>query len=260
MSKKFFALMAAAGILIIGALALGSSESTTAFLWGVSGEGSWLLPLVLVASLIDSVNPCAFSILLVTITFLFSIGKMRSGILKIGGAYIFGIFLVYMLIGLGILQALHIFNTPHFMSKVGAFLLVGLGLVNIVNDLWPSFPVKLKIPSGAHPKIGELMEKASIPTAIALGALVGLCEFPCTGGPYLLVLGLLHDSSTYLSGLGYLLAYNVIFVLPLVVILGIASDRSLLEKVQAWRKREVKGMRFWSGVAMVVLGILIFNL
>jgi cytochrome c-type biogenesis protein len=260
MSKKFFALILLAAALIGGAIVLGNSQGTTDFLWQVSGEGSWLLPLILIAALIDSVNPCAFSILLVTITFLFSIGKLRSGILKIGGAYVLGIFIVYMLIGLGVLQALHLFNTPHFMSKVGAFLLIAFGAINLINEFWPSFPVKLKIPASAHGKIGELMEKASIPTALALGALVGLCEFPCTGGPYLLVLGLLHDSATYASGLGYLVLYNLVFVLPLGVILLIASDQGLLMKVQAWKKQEIKGMRFWSGIAMVVLGLLIFTL
>lgn len=63
------------------------------FLWSFSDGGKLLLPLVVVAAMIDSVNPCAFSILLLTIAFLFSIGKLRSGILKIGGSYIAGLFL-----------------------------------------------------------------------------------------------------------------------------------------------------------------------
>ena len=102
-------------------------------LWSVSKGGTWLLPLIAVSALIDSINPCAFSILLVTIAFLFSVGKLRSNILKIGGSYIFGVFLVYILIGLGILQMLHLFNTPHFMAKVGAGLLLILGMINLIN-------------------------------------------------------------------------------------------------------------------------------
>ncbi|MDP2598525.1 MAG: cytochrome c biogenesis protein CcdA, partial [Candidatus Liptonbacteria bacterium] len=198
------------------------------------------------------------SVLLLTIAFLFSIGKMRGGILKIGGFYVAGLFVVYMLIGLGILQALHLFNTPHFMAKVGAVLLATLGAINLVNHFFPAFPLKLRIPQAAHRKIAELMEKGSVPTAFALGVLVGLCEFPCTGGPYLLVLGLLHDQGTYFAGLGYLLLYNLIFVLPLAVILFIASEKSLLEKARAWQRSESGNMRLWSGIAMVLLGLLIF--
>jgi len=232
----------------------------TAALWNLSNEGQWLLPLVGVAALIDSVNPCAFSILLLTIAFLLSIGKVRTSILQIGGFYILGIFAVYMLIGLGILQALHLFNTPHFMAKVGASFLLVLGAINLINEFFPSFPVKIRIPEVAHRKIAELMEKASLGTAFFLGALVALCEFPCTGGPYLMVLGLLHDQQTYMAGLGYLVLYNLIFILPLVVILLIASNGALLEKVRAWKKAENKNMRLWGGIAMILLGLFIFAL
>ncbi|MBI4385341.1 hypothetical protein HY573_00750, partial [Candidatus Parcubacteria bacterium] len=179
---------------------------------------------------------------------------------KVGAAYIVGIFVVYLFIGLGILQALHLFNTPHFMAKVGAALLIALGGINVVNEFFPSFPVKLRIPAAAHGKMANLMEKASVPTAFLLGGLVGLCEFPCTGGPYLMVLGLLHDQATFASGLGYLVLYNLIFVLPLAVILLLASDPTLLRKVQEWKRAETKNMRLWGGLVMILLGLFIFAL
>lgn len=231
-----------------------------AALWNVSEGGRWLLPLVGVAALIDSVNPCAFSILLLTIAFLLSIGKLRSNVLQIGSAYIAGIFVVYLLIGLGLLQALHLFDTPHFMANVGAGLLVLLGVLNVVNALVPAFPIKLAIPHAAHRRIAVLMEQASVPTAFLLGGLVGLCEFPCTGGPYLMVLGLLHDQATYFTGVAYLILYNVIFILPLVLILLFASDASLFARVQAWQERKRQAMRLGGGGAMVALGLLIFAL
>ena len=230
----------------------------TELLWNWSNGGKWMLPLVGIAALIDSINPCAFSILLLTIAFLFSLGQMRAGILRIGGSYILGVFVIYVLIGLGILQALHLFNTPHFMAKVGASLLIVFGAINVINEFFPSFPIKLRVPHAAHRKIAELMEKASMPTAFFLGVLVGLCEFPCTGGPYLMVLGLLHDQATYLKGLGYLLLYNLIFVLPLVIILFIASEEKLLAKVREWQQKENRLMRFGGGIAMIILGALIF--
>ncbi|HKB54654.1 MAG TPA: cytochrome c biogenesis protein CcdA [Ramlibacter sp.] len=230
----------------------------TTALWNLSEGGKWLLPLISVAALIDSINPCAFSILLLTIAFLLSIGKLRSSVLAIGSAYILGIYVVYLVIGLGLLQTLHLFNTPHFMAKLGATLLIVLGLVNLLKEAFPAFPLRLAIPHVAHHRIAVLMEKASIPTAVVLGGLVGLCEFPCTGGPYLMVLGLLHDHATYYTGAAYLTLYNVIFVLPLVLILLIASDQTLLAKVQAWQQSERKSMRWAGGLAMVALGGVIF--
>jgi len=250
-----------AGVLLVAAvLFFRMGNIGTGALWSISNEGSWLLPLVLVAALIDSINPCAFGILLLTVAFLLSIGKARLGILKIGGAYVMGILAVYFLIGLGILQALHLFNTPHFMAKLGAGLLIILGAINLVSEFFPSFPLKPRIPHAAHKKMAELMEKASIPTAFVLGALVGLCEFPCTGGPYLMVLGLLHDNTTYLTGVGYLILYNAVFIIPLVIVLLIASDATLVEKVRAWKQSETKHMRLWGGIAMIILGLSIFLL
>ncbi|MBI2625369.1 MAG: hypothetical protein HYW70_03505 [Candidatus Nealsonbacteria bacterium] len=260
MNKKIVILIALTLLIFALVIFLRQSAAGTLLIWNLSNGGKWLLPLVSVAALIDSINPCAFSVLLLTIAFLFSIGKLRSSILKIGISYIAGIFLVYILIGLGILQTLHIFNTPHFMAKAGAVLLIVLGSINIINEFFPAFPVKLRIPRFVHHKIAELMEKGSVPTAFFLGALVGLCEFPCTGGPYLMVLGLLHDQATYFKGVGYLLLYNLIFILPLVLMLFMASDKLLLERVSSWQQSERKTMRLGAGIAMVMLGVIIFLL
>ncbi len=258
--KNKLAWLIFAALVVIALALFFGSVSSASLLWKISNKGAWFTPLLVVAALADSINPCAFSILILTIAFLLSLGKLRSGILKLGGAYILGIFLVYILIGLGILQALHLFNTPHFMAKVGAALLIVLGGINLINEFFPAFPIKLRIPQAAHSKIAVLMEKASTPTALVLGGLVGLCEFPCTGGPYLMVLGLLHDRATAIAGFGYLMLYNLIFILPLIVILLIASNGALLAKVQEWRKSETRNMRFWGSVAMVALGIIIFFL
>lgn len=236
------------------------APSGTEMLWRISDSGRWLLPLLIVAALIDSINPCAFSVLILTMAFLFSIGKFRSSILKIGSAYIAGIFLVYLLIGFGILEVLHLFNTPHFMAKLGAVLLIVLGAVNIINYFFPSFPVKLRIPSVAHQKMAELMEKTSLPAAFLLGGLVGLCEFPCTGGPYLMVLGLLHDQATYLKGVAFLFLYNLIFVLPLILTLLFFSEVSSLKRMEVWKKQKTKQLRFWVGFFMIILGVIVLIL
>ena len=231
-NKKLFAAIGVGVILVGGALFLQLTRFGTEIVWSISSGGTWLFPLVFVSALIDSINPCAFSILLLTIAFLFSMGKLRSNILKIGGFYIAGIFVAYLLIGLGIFQTLHLFNTPHFMAKVGAWLLIALGAINLINEFFPKFPIKLRIPQFAHKKMAGLMERGSVLAVFLLGALVGICEFPCTGGPYLMVLGLLHDQGTYLRGVVYLIFYNIVFIAPLVVALVIASNKELLEKAQ----------------------------
>ncbi|MDO8496776.1 MAG: cytochrome c biogenesis protein CcdA [bacterium] len=257
MDKKLTILIAFTFIIIGFVFASKVGWINAQFIWTISNEGRWLLPLIGISALIDSINPCAFSILILTIAFLFSVGQLRSRILQIGGVYIFGIFLAYILIGLGLLHAFHLFNTPQFMGKLGALLLIILGSINLINEFNPSFPVKLKIPASAHHKMAQLMNKGSMLAAFGLGALVGICEFPCTGGPYLMVLGLLHDQGTYLKGLGYLLIYNLIFILPLVVILLLSGNEKITKRIQIWQGQERGLMRFGGGLAMVALGALI---
>jgi len=256
--KRIITILIVVAIAIVGIVLLNHSSSVSSLIWGLSNKGAWLLPLVLVSAVLDSVHPCSFSILLITIAFLFGIQMTRKKILQIGGTYIAGIFSAYLLIGLGILKVLHLFNTPHFMGKLGATLLIVFGAINLVNHFFPKFPLKLKIPSVSHTTMGRLMEKASFPAAFGLGLLVGICQFPCMGGPYLMVIGLLHDQLTYFAGFGYLVLYNLILALPLAVVLWIAADKKIVDKVQNWKRVNLSGVRFWAGIAMVILGILIF--
>jgi cytochrome c biogenesis protein CcdA len=258
--KRLLITLSIVVIAIIGITLLKQSGGVGSFLWDISNKGAWLLPLVLVAALLDSVHPCSFSILLITIAFLFGMQMTRKRILQIGGTYIAGIFSAYLLIGLGILKTLNFFNVPHFMGKLGAVMLLIFGLINILGELFPNFPIKLKLPSAAHGKMANLMEKASIPAAFGLGILVGICQFPCMGGPYLMVIGLLHDKMTYFSGFGYLTLYNFILIIPLAVVLWIAANKLIVDKMQAWKKENTKGVKFWAGLIMVVLGAIIFFL
>ncbi len=78
-TKNNLILLVAICALFLGAvLLLRSLVVGGVILWKLSNGGKLLLPLVTVAALVDSINPCAFSILLLTIAFLFSVGRLRS--------------------------------------------------------------------------------------------------------------------------------------------------------------------------------------
>lgn len=253
--KRLIIGLAIALAAIIGVVVLKNSPGLSAFLWDISNGGAWLLPLVAFSALLDSVHPCSFSILLITIAFLFGLQMTRKKILEIGGLYIAGIFAAYFTIGIGILKVIHIFDVPHFMGRLGAALLIVFGLLNVIGAFFPKFPLKLKIPDAAHRSMGRLINAVSGPAAFALGLLVGLCQFPCMGGPYLMVIGLLHDHATYFKGLGYLLLYNVILVVPLAVTLWIAAHEALVDKVKEWKATNMKDVHLWAGIAMIIIGI-----
>lgn len=255
--KRISIVLAIIGLAILAVAMLKQGFALTPILWELSNEGTWLLPLVLVSAILDSVHPCSFSILLITIAFLFSIELSRKKILAIGGTYVAGIFLAYFLIGLGILKVLHLFNTPHFMGKLGAAILIIFGFINLTNRFFPAFPIKLKIPSVSRTAMGRLMEKASFLAALGLGFLVGICQFPCMGGPYLMVIGLLRDQVTYFAGFGYLLLYNLILIIPLAAVLWIAADKILVEKMQEWKRGNIKTVQLVAGTLMILIGIII---
>ena len=256
--RRLIVIASVIGAFILGIVVLKFSPATSALIWNMSQGGAWLLPLVLISSLLDSVHPCSFSILLITIAFLFGLQMTREKILRIGGVYIAGIFASYLLIGLGLLKVLHLFNTPHFMGKLGASLLILFGIINLLNRFFPDMPIKLKMPGIVHRPMAALLERTSVVAAFGLGILVGICQFPCMGGPYLMVIGLLRDQVTYFAGFGYLLLYNVILTIPLVVVLWFAADKILLAKMQEWKRSNLNGVKLWAGFAMIIIGFLIF--
>lgn len=222
--------------------------------------GAWtaLLPLVVSAGFLDGINPCAFAVLLFFIAFLFTIHKTRAGVWKMGLAYISAIFLAYFLIGIGLMKALMFTGNPHFMAKLGAWLIIGLGIVNIANFLLPEKrKLNLGIPHFAKEPVKKWMYKATLPAAFILGFLVGLCTFPCSGGIYVAVVGLLAAKATYMHGLAYLVVYNLMFVLPLFIILIAASTRTAAERLASWERSQSKIVKLMSGLVMIALGIVI---
>jgi len=217
-------------------------------------------PIVItVAALLDSINPCAFSVLFLTIAFLLSLGHKRSRIVSVGLAYIGGIFAVYTAIGLIGIWALQRVNpVPGLMSKIGGTAIIIFGIFGLLSEFFPNFPIKLKMPQFSHKYIGKFIEKATFPAAVILGLVVGIFEFPCTGGPYTFILGLLSDISNRNTGIFYLIYYNFIFILPLLVVLFIVTDQEILEKFDKIRRLETKKGRLWVATAFIILGLLVF--
>lgn len=218
------------------------------------------LPVVTIAALLDSVNPCAISVLLLTMGFMVSLNASRKRIISVTGLYILGIFLTYIFIGLGVLSALTFFGIPRAMSKIGAVILILTSLINLAGVYIPNFPIKLVIPTFIKPQIAKLMYKASFVSVFLMGVVVGLFEFPCTGGPYLLILSLLHDNATIGLGAAYLIYYNLIFVSPLIAILVLGTAPTVSDRIKAWRKSNSTNAEIFGALATLILGVVIFLL
>lgn len=222
-----------------------------------AGNLAQLLPAVIVTGLLDSVNPCAFAVILLLIAFLFTMRKARSHILMLGAVYIGMIFLVYFAIGLGLLGTVRLSDEPHFVARAGSWILIGLGMINLVEYFFPRFPLKLHMPAFAHARTHQLIKQATLPATIGAGILVGLCTFPCSGGIYVSVITLLNAKTTLAWGVSYLALYNVMFVLPLIAILLAAGNRVTAKAWAGWERQNSLNIRLWYGVTMVSLGAIV---
>lgn len=216
-----------------------------------------LLPTVLVAGLLDGINPCAFAVMAFLVAFLFAVRRARWQVLQVGASYIVGMYLVYFALGLGLLRVLAIPGQPHLVARASAGLVIALGLVQLKEGLFPHLPLHLSMPAPAWNAARTLMDRTGPLSATALGGVVGLCTVPCSGGIYLGILGLLAAELTYLTGVAYLAAYNVMFVLPLVAILLLVVNRPTARALATWERSHTRVTHFLAGVTMLALGILI---
>jgi len=225
------------------------------------GKQKWnpwkVLPVILSTGFLDGINPCAIGVLLLFIAFLFTIRRTKRNIFIMGGVYIAAIYLAYLGIGLGIFKAIVISGYPNIIGKIAAYLIIVLGIINIVDYFRPDKSPILAIPSFSKGTLKYWMEKATIPTAFIFGFLVGLCTFPCSGGIYVAIIGLLASSQTKLSGLIYLLIYNVMFVMPLIILLVASANKYAVKKITQWEKSKARGMRLLSGLAMIIISMII---
>lgn len=217
---------------------------------------SFLLPTVLISGFLDGLNPCAFAVLLFLIAFVFMLKKARLQVIIFGLVYIGAIYLAYLLIGLGLWKAVIFSGTPHLMAKVGSVLVILLGLINIKDYLAPKLlPFSLRIPFPARFKLMDWLHKGTLPTTFVLGFLVGLCTFPCSGGIYVAIVSLLASKVSFNLGLFYLLIYNLMFVLPLIIILGLSGNRLVTEKLTNLEEKNEPLMRLIYGLTMIAIGI-----
>lgn len=205
------------------------------------------------AALVDSINPCAFAVMIFLLTYLMTLGAKRR-IWKVGIAYISVVFLTYLAAGLGLFVTVQTVGMSRFVYRLAAFLAIGGGLINLKDFFFYGKGFSLEIPKSKKPIIEKYVKMASLPAAVVLGFLVALFELPCTGGVYLAILGMLSNKMTATAALPYLVLYNIIFVLPLVAILFLVNSEFAAEKAEHWRLKRRKYMKLGSAILMLVLG------
>lgn len=214
--------------------------------------------IVTTTAVIDSINPCAIGVLILMISVLLSGKNDVRRTLLLGGSYIAAIFLTYLAAGFGLLYFLT--NLPlavtEYISIGVGTLIVFAGILEVKDYFWYGRGPSLTIPPQVTGKIHELTKNVTVPGVIILGCFVAAVELPCTGAPYLAIITLLSQYFDF-TALLLLVYYNVVFVLPLVIILLLVAFGMKLHRVKKW-KQDYRGfMRLLIGLMLIGMGWLL---
>jgi len=108
-----------------------------------------------------------------------------------------------------------------------------------------------------RPRLKALLHSVtSVPGAFCVGFLVSLFLLPCTSGPYIVILGLLAKTSTRAHAMVLLVLYNLIFVLPMVLItFAVYLGMTTVEQAEAWRTKHLRNLHLIAGLILLALGI-----
>jgi len=217
------------------------------------------IPVLIGAAMADSINPCTIAIMTLLLGVILTT-QGRKKMLLAAAIFIGIVFVCYLSMGLGI-QYFFSFASPeltnifYLIMTIGA-LALSIMEINAYFNYKPGFTA-VEIPMFLRPYMKSIIANATSLPAVALAAF--FCSFfllPCSSGPYLIVLSMLSKAVT-LNALFYLIIYNIVFVLPMVIIAGaIFLGKTTVERVGAARDRYVKEMHLFAGLVLFALFLL----
>jgi len=220
--------------------------------------------LIIASAAIDSINPCAIGVLILMVSVVLGQGGSSTRLLKMGSAYIGAIFFTYLIAGLGLVyffSAIPIVIAEYLSIAVGLLVIVA-GVLEIKDYFWYGKGFSLQIPTKFANKIHDWSTtNKSVWGVMLLGAFVAAVELPCTGAPYLAIITILRIDFNLIA-FGLMVLYNLIFVAPLIIILGMIVGGTKISDVSKWKEDSKGTMRLFMGMLLVGLGwilILIAN-
>ncbi len=219
------------------------------------------------AGLLDGLNPCAFATMIFLVSYLSVRKRQGRELLATGAAFTAGVFLAYLGVGFGFLKFL---TSLPALSTVGKWI-YGLTLVLCLGLAWGSFndyrkaskgqlgDMSLKLPDRMRGWIRRLIREGSrarnyVSASLILGFVVSIVELACTGQVYLptiiFVLGL---PDWRVRATLALLAYNIMFVVPLIVVFLLVYYGTTSQQLTEWMARRAAPVKLGTAVLFVLL-------
>lgn len=181
-------------------------------------EWSMFFLFVLVpAALADSINPCAFAVIIILLWSILSKYKKRRKVILAWISFSLSIFVSYYLMWVWLYQALATATNTYILKIIIWSLWIIVWIANLKDFLWYWKWFIVEVPLSWRPKMKQLIKSITSPIwAFFIWLLVSLFLLPCTSWPYITLLWYL--SAHKISGYFYLFIYNLIFILPMLLI------------------------------------------
>ncbi|MHC1698046.1 MAG: hypothetical protein AB9919_08360 [Geobacteraceae bacterium] len=239
------------------------TEKITLPLLGKQDAQSLSLPLftIIIAGL-DSFNPCAFFVLFTLLSLLVH-AHSRKRMLLIGGVFVFFSGCLYFLFMATWLNLYFLIGHLSAVTYIAGFLALAISLINIKDYFFFKKGLSLSISETSKPKLFERMRKLlrteSLPSvltgSIVLAVTANSYELLCTAGfpmvyTRVLTLNALSSGKYYT----YLALYNLIYVLPLALIVVFFVATLGSRKLSEWQGRVLKLL---SGLMMLGLALVL---
>ena len=188
---------------------------------------------VVFAGLADGFNPCAFATLVFFVSYLTLSGRKGREVLAVGATFTLGVFLAYLVVGLGFYKVLDLLGD--LLTTVGrwvygltALLCAGLAVFSFLDFLKARRgeigDMTLSLPHGLRMRINAVIRKgrksqAFVAGAFVTGVVVSLLELACTGQVYLPTIIFVTSVPVMRAhAVPFLVLYCLLFIAPLVVV------------------------------------------
>jgi cytochrome c biogenesis protein CcdA len=192
-------------------------------------ENALVMVPVLLAGLLDGVNPCAFTTLIFLLASLAVAGKSRRQVFIIGIFFTLSVFISYSMIGLGLFKVLRASGSFPIIAEIIRWVLLAVLVVFATLSFYDFLLIRkgragkilLQLPDRFKQRIHTSVRTGSrsgalISAAISMGFIISIFELACTGQIYFPTIAYMIRVERELTGYYYLLLYNVGFILPLI--------------------------------------------
>ena len=238
---------------------------------------------ILLAGLIEGMNPCALATLIFFISYLTMVGRKRKDIFMAGMGFSAISFVTHLLLGFGILSFIQYFSFFPLFSRVVYFITFAFSLFLGIFSLYdyiqlkrgrPSM-MKLQVPNFLKKRIHHIIRTRSsefeenkegqsvrlLLIAIFIGFIVTLLQSTCTSQVYLpTLLFVTNIPSLRGSAVLYLILYNLIYILPLLVIFGIVYWGITSEQLSFFIQKRASTIKLLTAIFFFALaGVLIVS-